>query len=146
MAQARTQKGIRWIWIISGLFVAFLIAAFGMKAIEGMVSYYLTVDEFALDSEAYIGKRLKLAGYVEEGSLEVAGQRYEFSVAHEGHSIRVQYEGFAPDTFSEGVDVIVEGRAESKDFFRADSLMAKCASKYEVGDMPAQYWGNEVSP
>lgn len=142
MSQAKTQKGIRWIWVIFGLFAAFLVAAFGMKAIEGVVSFYMTVDELANSDGQYFGRRLKLAGYVLEEGFVQERNRYEFLVAHEGHSIRVVYEGIAPDTFVPGVDVIVEGRTEDGNLFVADHLMAKCASKYEPGEAPA-YWQSE---
>jgi cytochrome c-type biogenesis protein CcmE len=146
MSQASSKRGVPWLWVISALFIAFLIVAFGMKAIEGMVSYYVTVEEAMGDSEGYEGKRLKLAGYVTDENFQVNGQRYEFTVAYGDHKVPVVYEGFAPDTFAVGVDVIVEGRLSDESgqwIFTADSLMAKCASKYEIGELPQQNWQSE---
>ena len=123
--------------------MAFLVVAFGLKAIEGMVSYYMTVDEFVEHEEKYLGKRLKLAGHVVTGSLQVDGQVHRFSIENQGAQMAVIYTGFPPDTFVEGVDVVVEGRTEDGDVFVAHTLMAKCASKYEVGDIPNSEWISE---
>ena len=43
----------------------------------------------------------------------------------------VVYRGIAPDTFTDGVDVVVEGRMQSDGTFQATTLLAKCASRYE---------------
>ena len=41
------------------------------------------------------------------------------------------YRGIAPDTFTDGVDVVVEGRMGQDGTFHATTLLAKCASRYE---------------
>jgi cytochrome c-type biogenesis protein CcmE len=43
----------------------------------------------------------------------------------------VDYRGLAPDTFTDGVDVVVEGRLGRDGTFHATTLLAKCASRYE---------------
>ena len=43
----------------------------------------------------------------------------------------VVYRGITPDTFTDGVDVVVEGRLGHDGTFRATTLLAKCASRYE---------------
>ena len=43
----------------------------------------------------------------------------------------VAYKGIAPDTFTDGVDVVVEGRLDTNGTFQATTLLAKCASRYE---------------
>ncbi|MDQ8151089.1 MAG: cytochrome c maturation protein CcmE, partial [Gemmatimonadota bacterium] len=40
--------------------------------------------------------------------------------------------GLIPDTFSDSVDVVVEGRLGEDGVFRATTLLAKCASRYEA--------------
>ena len=41
------------------------------------------------------------------------------------------YRGIAPDTFTDSVDVVIEGRMGTDGTFRATTLLAKCASRYE---------------
>ncbi len=51
-----------------------------------------------------------------------------------GQTVWVMYRGAVPDTFKEGVEVIVEGgmpQGEAASEFRAKTLMTKCPSKYE---------------
>ena len=45
--------------------------------------------------------------------------------------VPVVYRGIAPDTFTDGVDVVVEGRMATDGTFHATTLLAKCASRYE---------------
>ena len=49
----------------------------------------------------------------------------------------VVYRGITPDTFTDGVDVVVEGRLGHDGTFRATTLLAKCASRYE--NAPEKY-------
>ena len=45
---------------------------------------------------------------------------------------KVDYRGLIPDTFSDSVDVVVEGRLGADGVFHATTLLAKCASRYEA--------------
>ena len=51
--------------------------------------------------------------------------------------VPVSYRGIAPDTFTDGVDVVVEGRMGQDGTFHATTLLAKCASRYE--NAPEKY-------
>jgi cytochrome c-type biogenesis protein CcmE len=44
----------------------------------------------------------------------------------------VVYRGLAPDTFTDDVDVVVEGRLGRDGTFEATTLLAKCGSRYEA--------------
>jgi cytochrome c-type biogenesis protein CcmE len=46
-------------------------------------------------------------------------------------SIPVVYAGTVPDIFREGIQVVVEGHMEDDGTFRAETLLAKCPSKYQ---------------
>jgi cytochrome c-type biogenesis protein CcmE len=140
MSQAGTtnaqKRGVRWGWIISGLIVLVIVASFFLKGMEGSVQYYMTVSEYKSQQSNYLGKKIKLAGKVKAESLVKSGDNYKFIVEDMGSEIAVSFRGLAPDTFKEGVDVVVEGRGELGESFKAKNLMAKCASKYEAGGLP----------
>lgn len=140
MSQAESSsippKGVRWGWIISGLILIAIIAGLWMRDMDGNIQYYMTVSEYKADQQKYNGKKIKLAGKVKQDSLKSSGQRYEFIVEDQGSEISVVFVGLAPDTFKNGSEVVVEGRGRIDDTFEAHSLMAKCASKYQAGDMP----------
>jgi cytochrome c-type biogenesis protein CcmE len=98
--------------------------------------YYLTPTEFAakLDADPTIrGVGVKLGARVVPGSIkrEAGGREYAFTVTDGARSVPVVYRGLAPDTFTDGVDVVVEGRMGTDGTFRATTLLAKCASRYE---------------
>jgi len=95
--------------------------------------YYLTPTELAeLGDEAY-GTNLRLSGTVAEGSVSfnLETQTLSFIITDGQKSYRVIYNGFAPDTFREGVDAVVEGKLSSDGTFHANEIFTKCASKYE---------------
>ena len=54
-----------------------------------------------------------------------------FSVTDGAEVIPVTYRGVIPDTFTDSVDVVVEGRYNKDGTFVATTLLAKCASRYE---------------
>jgi cytochrome c-type biogenesis protein CcmE len=59
------------------------------------------------------------------------GREYIFRVTDGAQVVPVVYRGIAPDTFTDGVDVVVEGRMGPDGTFHATTLLAKCASRYE---------------
>ena len=44
---------------------------------------------------------------------------------------RIRYRGIVPDTFQDEADVVLEGITGPDKVFAADTLLAKCPSKYE---------------
>ena len=48
-----------------------------------------------------------------------------------GATIPVSYAGTVPDIFREGIQVVVEGRIDEAGTFQAETLLAKCPSKYQ---------------
>jgi cytochrome c-type biogenesis protein CcmE len=61
----------------------------------------------------------------------------KFEVTDGAKSFPVSYRGIAPDTFTDGVDVVVEGRMDQDGTFAATTVLAKCASRYE--NAPEKY-------
>lgn len=98
--------------------------------------YFVTPTELsaklAADPSLH-GVGIKLGARVVPGSIQrfAGGREYSFVVTDGGNTVPVQYRGIAPDTFTDGVDVVVEGRMGQDGTFRATTLLAKCASRYE---------------
>jgi cytochrome c-type biogenesis protein CcmE len=98
--------------------------------------YYLTPSELATKLAAdpsLHGVGIKLGARVVPGSIrrEAGGREYAFHVTDGARDYPVIYRGIAPDTFTDGVDVVVEGRLGQDGTFHATTLLAKCASRYE---------------
>lgn len=104
-------------------------------------NYYLTIEEFLPQKEAFANEGVRLAGRVQTGSVQwnpkdlrlsfVLGpfQAEKQSAALSG--LRVNYQGVLPDMFAEGRDVIVEGKYEAGKNLAAKTIMTSCPSKYE---------------
>ncbi len=116
-----------------------LLAAVGYLAYasmkDGWASYHLPVDQFLSDTK-YQTQRVRLAGKVAEEGLVYAPGRTgaEFALLGESKRVPVVFKGAVPDLFKAGSEVVVEGRLDKGGVFRADSVMTKCASKYESGE------------
>ncbi len=94
------------------------------------VSEALAMDESELGQARLFGKVAPQNITPKKGGLGVAFDLKDQKEAP--GTIRVDYSGAVPDTFKEGVEVIVEGNfVNGHKMFRATSLITKCPSKYE---------------
>lgn len=131
---------IRMKLIAAGLAIvggAAVLAYSGMR--DGWV-YFLPVDEFVSHQERW-GERVRLHGKVgmENVAIDRAGLSADFVLCGATKTIPVAYTGVVPDMFDAGRDVVVEGHRDERGVFCADTLMTKCASKYESGDGQAPH-------
>lgn len=99
--------------------------------------YFVTPSELAAKVEVDPSIRnvgVKMGARVVHGSIErdVATQTITFQVTDGQTTYPVVYRGIAPDTFTDDVDVVVEGRLMPDGTFRASTLLAKCGSRYEA--------------
>lgn len=119
------------------ILAATLLAVSGVR--EGWV-YFLPVDEFLKDT-THRDQRVRLHGKVAESNVLVdrAAMVASFDLRGNSNSLPVRYSGVIPDMFDAGRDVVVEGRMDTSGVFCADTLMTKCASKYESGDGQAPH-------
>jgi cytochrome c-type biogenesis protein CcmE len=112
------------------------------SSINATGMYYFTPSEMSAKVAADPSIRntgLKLGARVVKGSIKRAegGREYAFLVTDGAKTVPVIYRGIAPDTFTDEVDVVVEGRLGEDGTFRATTLLAKCASRYE--NAPEKY-------
>ncbi|MDH3456675.1 MAG: cytochrome c maturation protein CcmE [Gemmatimonadota bacterium] len=99
--------------------------------------YFLTPSELAAKVEAdpsFHNVGVKMGARVVHGSIsrDVGTQTIMFQVTDGTQAYPVVYRGLAPDTFTDDVDVVVEGRLDPDGTFRATTLLAKCGSRYET--------------
>jgi cytochrome c-type biogenesis protein CcmE len=126
--KASKTKLIIGLFIIAGA-IAYLI----YTNFQTSFLYYFTVGEIAAKADELVGKRMRMAGRVGEGTLahDRTSRTYLFSLTEGDDSIAVTYQGTIPDTFREGADAVVEGLLIEPAKFDADLVFAKCPSKYE---------------
>ena len=113
--------------------VGFLMA----EGIKDTGVYFLTPGELAervaSDSSLYdVG--IRVGGNVVKGSItrDVASQTITFEVTDGDATFPVLYHGIAPDTFTDEVEVVVEGRLVVEGTIHATTVLAKCGSRYEA--------------
>lgn len=115
--------------VIIGVFVYLLSTTF-----TSSLQYYLTASELQAKELSYRGKTIKVAGKAASvQQVEIEGKNgYHFQVVEGGASIPVVHDGFVPDTFKEGAEVVVTGKIFPDGTLHSTEILAKCASKYEA--------------
>ena len=104
--------------------------------------YYLTPGELTAKVEGdptFYNTGVKMGARVVPGTIDrdPSGRAVKFAVTDGAKVIPVSYRGVIPDTFTDSVDVVVEGRYHRDGTFVATTLLAKCASRYE--NAPEKY-------
>ena len=104
-------------------------------------NYYLTIEEFFPQKDAFADEGIRLAGRVQTGSVQWDPKDVQLSFMLGPFktqeqpdalpSLRVNYQGILPDMFAEGRDVIVEGKYKDGQSLIAKTIMTRCPSKYE---------------
>jgi cytochrome c-type biogenesis protein CcmE len=97
-------------------------------------TYYKTVAELNQMGDRAMGKRLRVAGDVEPGSIRRDGREVSFVLVQEQRKLKVVYRGSEPlpDTFRDGAQAMADGQLGPDSVFHASQIQAKCASKYEA--------------
>lgn len=95
--------------------------------------YYLTPSEVIEMQEQAYTKKFRLGGIVADGSIQWDAKKLllSFQVFDGKSAIPVSYQGVVPDTFENGVEIVVEGSYLPEGRFEATTLLPKCPSKYE---------------
>lgn len=117
--------------IVTGILIWLLFSGFN----ENM-QYYRTIKEVKSMSAQTYSQGLRVKGNLVAGSLVTNPNNLEvsFKIVENGHELDVRYDGILPDTFKEGAEVLVEGKYKPAGYFEAQTVMAKCPSKYESTD------------
>ena len=123
-------------FLVGGVLVLGTAGYLMATSIKDTGMYYLTPTEFATKlsvDPTFRNTGVKLGARVVPGTIQrvPGGKEYAFQVTDGAQVFPVVYRGIAPDTFTDGVDVVVEGRLSSNGTFQATTLLAKCASRYE---------------
>jgi cytochrome c-type biogenesis protein CcmE len=120
-----------------------MIGLVGYLMVTGMresIVYYHTPNELMAEVAAdpgYHDLGVKVGGRVLPGSV-VYDQRtldlsFQMVDIDSGETVfPVKFQGPLPETFTEGVDVVVEGQYTRDGVFLATNVITKCGSRYEA--------------
>jgi cytochrome c-type biogenesis protein CcmE len=115
------------------LALVILGAAVGLVVYElrDNISFFFTPTQ-VLNKEAPQGRGFRMGGLVVMNSVkrQSDGLTVHFSITDTAKSMPVVYKGFLPDLFKEGKGVVVHGKLEAGNVFRADEVLAKHDENY----------------
>jgi cytochrome c-type biogenesis protein CcmE len=94
--------------------------------------YYMTVPELSHCSICTT-QAVRVAGIVQSGSIQrnQQTQTVTFKMSDGHQALPVTYTGVVPDIFRPGIQVVVEGHYPGQGTFQAQTLLAKCPSKFQ---------------
>jgi len=127
-----------------GAIVAVIVGVLAWLAMGGVTeskTYYKEIKEVAQMGDKAQNEKLRVNGYVEQGSIVRNGAQVSF-VLHQTPGmlqkdpvrLAVVYAGIdpLPDTFKDNAQALADGRLGQDGVFHASKVQAKCASKYEA--------------
>ena len=122
-----------------GIGLGIVLMTLGWLAYSGIQeskTYYVTVAELLAKPDAY-HRRTRVSGNVAAGTIRRAQGRVEFGLEQAGKLLPVVYTGKdpLPDTLQDGAQAMADGRYQKDGIFQAETVQAKCASKYEPAGM-----------
>lgn len=114
---------------VSGAVLAIAVALVLSAMRDSIVFFHSPTD--IVENHIAAGKRIRLGGLVEPGSLKrSADLRISFKVTDGKHTVPVRYQGIVPDLFREGQGVVAEGTLQAGGGFAADTVLAKHDERY----------------
>ena len=119
-------------WLAIALLIV-VLAAGGVivtKFLTSAIDFYCNVDEVGHKSGCEAGRRLRIQGMVDEGSVEKVGAVTTFKISFNGATREVRYEGDPGGLFQECIPVVVHGTLDSAGVFEGDTLEVKHSNQY----------------
>jgi cytochrome c-type biogenesis protein CcmE len=121
----------RWLPLVV---VALVLVAGGVivtQFLRSAVDYYCNVDEVVVGSRSGCepGRRLRIQGTVDQGSLSSANGLTTFTISFAGATLPVEYEGQPGGLFEECQPVVVHGELRG-DTFHGDRVEVKHSNEY----------------
>ena len=131
--------------------VALVVTYLVWTGISDTMVYYLTPTELMAkvqEDPAFRSVGVKVSGKVVPGSYsqgegELVHLFTVHDIEHPDVTFPVIYQDVLPDTFTDDVEVVLEGRFGEDGVFQAKTLLTKCGSRYEAA--PEELGGVEAS-
>lgn len=128
----RKKRRIPISFVLAGIAVlgAVLYLVFANSQADAV--YYMTVSELR-SCTTCATQSVRVAGVVQTGSVVRNDQqeRIAFTINDGKQNLPVTYTGIVPDIFRPGIQVVVEGHYTGQGPFQAQTLLAKCPSKFQ---------------
>ena len=116
------------------LAVLALAAGLVLYGLRSSIVFFST-PSMAAEQHIAPGKRFRLGGLVQPGSLKCGDKTVSFEVADGSAKLPVSFSGSLPDLFREGQGVVAEGALDGSGVFKADTVLAKHDETYMPRDV-----------
>ncbi len=128
----RKRKRLPLSFLLAGLAILGAVMYLVFANTQADAVYYMTVSELK-SCTSCATQAVRVAGVVQSGSIvrDDQNQRMSFTINDGAHMLAVSYSGVVPDIFRPGIQVVVEGRYTGQGPFQAQTLLAKCPSKFQ---------------
>jgi cytochrome c-type biogenesis protein CcmE len=129
----RRRKRLPLSFILGGLVILGAVLYLVYANTQANAVYYMTVNELK-SCTTCTTQSVRVAGVVQAGSVvrDDSKQLVNFAITAGGQSLSVIYSGIIPDIFRPGIQVVVEGHYTGQGPFQAQTLLAKCPSKFQA--------------
>ena len=129
----RPQKRFPLSFLLAGIAILGAVIYLVYANTQANAVYYMTVSELKHCSLCAV-QSVRVAGNVEKGSIVRDNQhdKVAFTIVDGKQSMLVSYSGVVPDIFAPGIQVVVEGHYTGSGPFQAQTLLAKCPSKFQA--------------
>ena len=128
-------------FIVGAALIAAAVSYLVYAGIRTTSMYYFEMDEFLTRRDAHVGENMRVKGWVRHGTVHWDPRTNElaFELARKDDTqpVAVAYHGILPDMFSEGREVVIEGRYQAPGL-TARQIMTSCPSKYEAAKQGAE--------
>lgn len=122
-------------FMAGGAIIIVAIIALIANALQMGGNYYLTLDELAAQSDAMMGRGIRVNAAVDKESVVYDSQaitlQFDLVDTVSGERRTVVYNDPMPDLFMKSESVIVEGTLANSGTLEAHTILVKCPSKYE---------------
>ncbi|HZW99818.1 MAG TPA: cytochrome c maturation protein CcmE [Trueperaceae bacterium] len=119
------------VYAVLGVLVLGAAALMIARALQTSLVYFVLPSEYARDAASFDGRKIRLAGLVQPGSVgfDDAELQLTFNVTDTYETYQVRYDGAPPEMFQENGGVVIEGSFH-EGVFQGDNLLVKHSNDY----------------
>jgi cytochrome c-type biogenesis protein CcmE len=130
----RTQLKPKYKFAVGAGIIVAALSCMAWVGARDSKTYYHTISELSTLQGSALHARIRVGGDVAAGSIAHRDGGVDFVLTEQGQTLPVTYVGSdpLPDTFKDGAQCLVEGHQMADGHFVAETIQAKCASKYEA--------------
>jgi cytochrome c-type biogenesis protein CcmE len=133
---APIDRRTAWKIVISVVVVVGAVSGLLYASMKEEIQLWKSVDEVQASPRIFEGKRLNVGGHVKSLTADRRTLDYEFEIESRPPRpyavMKAHYRGVVPDTFKPGGEVVATGKLGANGLLQAETIMAKCPSKYEA--------------